>query len=139
MEDKHKETTSAGGVVMNSKGEVLVVSQGGTSWSLPKGHVEVGEDSLKAAKREIYEESGIKKLNLIKEFPVYKRFRLQNGGDDVTELKTIIMFFFETQEMILKPIDKENPEARWVTKEEVAGLLTHPKDKEFFLSIRDKI
>ena len=73
MEDKHKETTSAGGVVMNSKGEVLVVSQGGTSWSLPKGHVEVGEDSLKAAKREI------------------------------------------------------------------AGLLTHPKDKEFFLSIRDKI
>ena len=53
-----KHTQSAGGVVLNKKGEVLVVSQRGTSWSLPKGHIDKGEDALGAAKREIYEESG---------------------------------------------------------------------------------
>ena len=45
-------TRSAGGVVTNAAGEVLVVSQRGTSWSLPKGHIDAGEDALAAARRE---------------------------------------------------------------------------------------
>ena len=57
-----KKTESAGGVVLNKKGEVLIVNQYGNSWSLPKGHIEEGEEILEAAKREIYEESGIKNL-----------------------------------------------------------------------------
>ena len=58
---------SAGGVVLNGAGQVLVVNQKGTSWSLPKGHVEEGEDALSAARREIFEEAGIPAgvLNLI--------------------------------------------------------------------------
>jgi 8-oxo-dGTP pyrophosphatase MutT (NUDIX family) len=55
-----RKTRSAGGVVTNEEGEILVVSQRGTSWSLPKGHIDPGEDALVAAKREIYEESGIR-------------------------------------------------------------------------------
>ncbi len=46
-----KKTHSAGGVVTNGEGEVLVVSQRGTSWSLPKGHIDAGENALVAAKR----------------------------------------------------------------------------------------
>ena len=43
----------ATGVVVNKKGEVVVVNQNHNSWSLPKGHIEKGEDPLAAAKREI--------------------------------------------------------------------------------------
>ena len=127
---------SAGGVVLNSKGEVLVVSQKGTSWSLPKGHLEKDEDSLTAAKREILEESGIDKLDLIRELGSYERFRIGlEGGEDKNFLKEITLFLFKTNQTDLKPTDPENPEARWVKKEEVGKLLTHPKDKEFFESI----
>ncbi len=49
------------------------------------------------------------------------------------------MFLFKTNQEVLKPIDPENPEARWVEKEKVAELLTHTKDKEFFLSVMNKI
>ena len=51
------------------------------------------------------------------------------------------MFLFKTSEgkNILKPIDPDNPEARWVDKEKVASLLTHPKDREFFLKIKGEI
>jgi capsule polysaccharide modification protein KpsS len=35
--------------------------------------------------------------------------------------------------MELKPIDKDNPEAIWVEKDKVSDILTHKKDKEFFL------
>ena len=57
-----KRTQSAGGVVLNKKNEVLVVNQRGNSWSLPKGHIEDGEDKIQTAKREVYEESGINQL-----------------------------------------------------------------------------
>lgn len=60
-------TISAGGVVLNSQGEVLVVSQHGTSWSLPKGHVEEGENLMAAALREIQEEAGVANLEYIRE------------------------------------------------------------------------
>lgn len=135
-----RQTESAGGVVINKKGQVLVVNQKGTSWSLPKGHIDKGEDALTAAKREIYEESGIDDLELVKELGSYERHKISlDGGDDKSELKTISMFLFKTDQEILKPTDPENPEAKWVEKEKVAELLTHRKDKEFFLSVIDKI
>jgi ADP-ribose pyrophosphatase YjhB (NUDIX family) len=131
-----KKTHSAGGVVTNSGGEVLVVSQHGTSWSLPKGHIDPGENALVAAKREIYEESGIRDLELIRELGTYERHRIGvDGGDDRSELKVITMFLFRTREKSLKPVDPDNPEARWVERSKVALLLTHEKDKEFFQSV----
>ena len=128
-----KKTISAGGVVLNKNGQVLVVSQHGTSWSLPKGHVEEGEEIVVTARREITEESGISDLKLIKELGSYERPRLQ----DPTEIKTIHMFLFRTNQVDLKPVDSNNPEARWVNKEEVEKLLTAEKDKEFFKNIKD--
>jgi 8-oxo-dGTP pyrophosphatase MutT (NUDIX family) len=127
------ESKSAGGIVLNSNDEVLVVSQRNTSFSLPKGHVESDEDDLAAAKREIYEESGIKQLQYVAYLGTYQRFKIsESGGDDTSELKNIAMFLFETDQVDLSPVDPHNPEARWVKKEKVSELLTHQKDKEFF-------
>src|SRR3989338_4578644 len=116
-----KKTESAGGIVVNPKGEVLVVSQQGGSWSLPKGHIDKGEDALAAAKREIYEESGIKQLILVRPLGFYERHRIGLWQpEDASELKKIHMFLFRTSQMELKPIDLKNPEARWIEKEKVA-------------------
>jgi len=129
-------TRSAGGVVVNPEGEVLVVSQRGTSWSLPKGHIDPGESALETARREIYEESGIRDLDLIGELGTYERPKIGvNGGDDRSELKTITMFLFRTGERSLRPVDPDNPEARWVERSEVEALLTHERDKEFFRGV----
>jgi 8-oxo-dGTP pyrophosphatase MutT (NUDIX family) len=131
-----KVTRSAGGVVLNKDGKVLVVNQKGTSWSLPKGHIEDREESLEAATREIYEESGVKELELIRDLGYYERYRIgMDGNDDTSELKMIEMFLFKTPEQELKPVDPENPEAVWMDKADVADRLTHPKDKEFFSGI----
>jgi ADP-ribose pyrophosphatase YjhB (NUDIX family) len=132
-----KKTRSAGGVVLNDEGEVLVVSQRGKSWSLPKGHIDRGEDALAAAKREIYEESGIRDLELVRELGTYERNKIGlDGGEDRSERKAITMFLFRTGEKELKPVDPDNPEARWVDRSKVALLLTHEKDKEFFRRVK---
>ena len=133
-------TESAGGVVINAEGHVLLVSQHGTSWSLPKGHLEEGETPLEAARREIHEETGVSQLELVRPLGSYTRHRLgADGGEDRSELKTIHLFHFKTDETKLVPQDSDNPEARWVEPERVTGLLTHAKDKEFFASILDTI
>jgi ADP-ribose pyrophosphatase YjhB (NUDIX family) len=130
------QTQSAGGVVVDTEGRVLLVSQHGSSWSLPKGHLEEGETPLEAARREIYEESGVSRLELVRPLGSYSRHRLgADGGEDRSELKTIHLFLFRTDERDLAPRDADNPEARWVEPEGVAALLTHAKDREFFASI----
>ncbi|HYO64040.1 MAG TPA: NUDIX domain-containing protein [Pyrinomonadaceae bacterium] len=128
------ETESAGGIVLDARGRVLVVSQHGTSWSLPKGHVEEGEDYLSAALREIGEESGVTRLELLARLGSYTRDRLSpSGGEDPSERKTIHMFLFRTDEELLRPRDPANPEARWVEPPDVPALLTHAADRDFFV------
>jgi bis(5'-nucleosidyl)-tetraphosphatase len=131
---------SAGGVVVRN-GYVIVVNQRGDSWSLPKGHIEKGESPLEAAKREIYEESGVKNLRLIKKLGRYKRYRIGRGGvgEDKRFMKVITFFLFSTNQKKLKPVDPDNPEAKWVEKDKVVEMLFHHKDKEFFLSILKEI
>ena len=133
-----KTTQSAGGVIQNARGEVALVQNGTESqwWGFPKGHIDEGEDALTAARREIAEETGLTELTLIRELPVYERFKGgADGKDDESELKVIRMYLFTTTEVELHPADPHNPESRWVQKERVEAMLTHPKDRAFFRSI----
>ena len=54
-----KVVRAAGGVVTNSKGQLLMIRLR-NRWDLPKGHIEEGEDSRSAAIREVEEETKIK-------------------------------------------------------------------------------
>lgn len=79
-------TESAGGIILNSKGEIILVKQSGNVWSFPKGHIEKDENTLEAAKREIFEETGLTRFELARELGRYKRFKIgQYGGEDESE------------------------------------------------------
>ena len=135
-----KVTVSAGGVVINGQRMILVVNQNGTSWSLPKGHINPGEEPLQAAVREIMEETGIADLHFLHALGAYGRFKLgKNSGEDKQEWKVLLFFLFKTKQNELNPKDPHHPQARWVHPDEVEALLTHPKDKAFYKSIRSQI
>lgn len=127
---------SAGGVVIGPDGRVVVVSQSKFGWSLPKGHVDPGEDDLTAAKREIYEECGVTDLTLVRKLPEYERSKpVKKWFWKATEVKTMVFFLFTTNQTKLESHDAYNPETRWIAKEDVAAMLWHPEDKKFFTSI----
>jgi ADP-ribose pyrophosphatase YjhB (NUDIX family) len=128
---------SAGGVVINRDGDILVVNQDGSVWSLPKGHVNPGETMRAAAEREIKEESGVSSLRYIKGLGSYQRYQVGKGGvgEHRDRLKTIRLFLYTTDQYELAPEDPRNPEARWVAPEEVAAVLTVAKDKAYFAGI----
>lgn len=126
-------TRSAGGIVIGPQNQVLVIKQFGNdvSYSLPKGHLESGEDPLTAARREIQEEGGISDLKLIKTLGSYERPNLFNPD----EIKTIFMFLFQTSQIELSTQDPDkDTQPFWSEIDEVENLLTHPKDREFFLT-----
>ena len=58
-----------------------------------------------------------------------------NKKEWLKEAEDIYLFLFKTDDMELKPVDPDNPEARWVHPEKVCGYLTHKKDKQFFRNI----
>jgi 8-oxo-dGTP pyrophosphatase MutT (NUDIX family) len=125
--------------VLNSKGFILIVKQRGDTWSLPKGHVEPGESHIEAARREIFEESGVSRLTYLGTLGSYKRLKKWSARLQSEELKEIYLFLFRTDEECLHPKDPDNPEAQWVPKEAVPDLLSYEEDRNFFLSVMDKI
>ncbi len=67
---------AGGGLVYNTKGEVLFIFRNG-KWDLPKGGVEKGEKNKAAAVREVEEETGVANLQvtgkLQKTYHIFKR------------------------------------------------------------------
>ncbi|OIQ40008.1 MAG: hypothetical protein BM563_03715 [Bacteroidetes bacterium MedPE-SWsnd-G1] len=59
---------AAGGKVQNENGEILFIYRF-EKWDLPKGKIENGEKKREAAIREVEEECGISKLEIIKKLP----------------------------------------------------------------------
>lgn len=57
---KKERATSCGTLVINKKGDVLLCHVTGTNhWDIPKGMQDAGESTLEAAKRELWEETGL--------------------------------------------------------------------------------
>lgn len=131
---------SAGGVVLNPRGELLLVLQRNGVWSLPKGQLEEGEKHAEAARREIQEETGIKDLTHVETLGSYTKYSIDDfGREDKSQLKRITVILFTTQETDLYPADSRIREARWVKPAEALGLLTVPKDQEFLASVLPKL
>jgi len=119
---------SAGGVIVNN-GKVAMVKELKTQcWSLPKGHIDNNEDKLETAKREIFEETGLKNIEFKGELGSYTRPSKKGPGIQ----KNIHFFVFTTTENKLEPQDSDNPEAIWVDIEKVTEQMSYPDDKKFF-------
>ncbi len=119
-------TVAAGGVVQNDQKQVLFIYRK-KRWDLPKGKVEKGETLQKGGKREVKEETGVKKLNvgtlLGKTYHIFKRnnrFQLKEShwfhmttsydGNLVPETKEdITKALWKGKKKTLKSLEKTYP------------------------------
>lgn len=81
----------AGGILTDDEGRVLLQLRGDKkTWAIPGGAMELGESTLETAKREFFEETGIK-VEATRFLNVYSNFEeIYPNGDKV---QTIVMIY----------------------------------------------
>jgi ADP-ribose pyrophosphatase YjhB (NUDIX family) len=125
--------TSAGGLVVDRTGPVAVGAligkqdrRGRLLWSLPKGHLELGETAEDAAVREVAEETGITGeiigvLGTIDFWFVADRRRIH---------KTVHHYLLRAVSGTLSDEDIEVTEVAWVPVAELIERLAYPDERE---------
>ena len=101
----------------------------------PKGHMEEGESPLKAAEREVFEETGFK-VKCISEKPIAEsRYTIEYGE---TIEKTVWFYEMEVIEEFVKEPDEEIEEIAIVSQEKGLELLTYDEDKKILKYVFNK-
>ena len=122
--------TAAGGLVQNHKNELLMIYRF-NNWDLPKGWCEEGESPEETAVREVEEECGLSKLELVA--PITKTYHIyqQNGTWILKETHWFKLCCKKDEQP--KPQHEESiEEARWIAKKDIPSYL----DKAY-LSIKE--
>ena len=61
----------------------LLVEERSHNWGFPKGRIESGEEPLDTARRELSEEVGIERVEILSAPVFYNRFTMRSGGRNV--------------------------------------------------------
>ena len=109
------EIEAAGGLVVNEKNEYLFIFRSG-SWDLPKGRIENSETKKIAAMREVTEETGIKKLTIVKKLMVTRHTFRSNVGKRI--IKKSYWYLMEAKKQNTTPQTNEDiMSAEWMSLE----------------------
>ena len=125
------EEISAGGLVVDLSGERGLLigrhdKRGRTLWSLPKGHIEVGETPEAAALREVEEETGI--VSKITRSLGVIDFWFMADGKRIH--KTVHHFLFSKIRGDLTPQISEVDVVDWFPLDEIATRLAYPDERK---------
>lgn len=132
---KRIDEVSAGGLVIDTSGrQGLLIgridqkdnTRARLLWSLPKGHIEVGETPEQAALREVMEETGIE--SEISRLLGVIDFWFMAGGKRIH--KTVHHYLFREVGGILAPQVTEVDEVSWFPLYEIIDRLAYPDEKK---------
>ena len=127
---------AAGGIVLVDKKVLLVKNRlrseykkhyNSGFWGFPKGHLEEGETPIKAAEREVFEETGFE-VACVGEKPIAEsRYTIEYGE---TIEKTVWFYEMRVISEFKKEPDHEIEEIALVSKKQALSLLTYEEDKK---------
>ena len=134
-----KRIYSAGGIVLRKDDDevkVLVTQHSKhKGWDFPKGHIEVGENSERAALREVEEETGVK-AEIIEKVGQTQYFYYEEGAK---VLKTVTFFLMKYIEDGVATTAFEVSDHKWLKVDEVEVQLTFKDTKELWQKAKEKI
>ncbi len=133
----YKVMEAAGGIIFNSQGELLMIYRN-DKWDLPKGKVEYGETIAAAALREVNEECGIEKLEIIREAKT--TYHTYPYGDQRI-LKSTYWFIMQCYdpENIKPQLEEGITELKWIPKSNLPFIASQSYSSIISLLFEEKI
>lgn len=122
-----KREFSAGGIVFNDKGQVLVTQHSQNKhWSFPKGLLDHPEQTMEeSALREVKEEGGIEAKIIDK--VGYSKYVYTFNGEKIFKIVTYFLMKYISGD--IADHDWEVEEAKWCDSEDALKQLTFSQDK----------
>jgi len=108
---------AAGGLVKNKNKDVLFIFRLG-KWDLPKGKIEKNESRKTAAVRELEEECGIKKLEIIKSLQDTFHVFVRNNRY-ILKITHWFLMYSDYDNELIPQIEEDITEVSWKNKDEV--------------------
>ena len=105
-------------------------------WGYPKGHLDDQETPIKAAEREVYEETGFKVYAVGNKPIAESRYEIKKDGEPVK--KTVWFYEMEVIEGFVKEPDEEIEEIAIVSEKKGLELLTYDEDKKILKCVFNK-
>ena len=105
-------------------------------WGYPKGHLDEKETPIKAAEREVFEETGFKVTSVGTKPLAESKYEIRKDGKAIQ--KTVWLFEMKIVESYKKEPDEEIEEIAIVTFEEALHLLTYEEDKKILRYVFNK-
>ena len=128
-----------GVIVLNQNNQIFVakrIDNPKNFWQMPQGGVDEGENFFDAAKRELFEETSIKSVNLIKEIDGFISYELPDyllgiiwkGKFKGQKQKWfIVRFFGHDSEINIKTEKPEFLEWKWINIDNLTNVVVHFK------------
>lgn len=104
-------------------------------WGFPKGHIDPGEKSRDAARREVSEETGIE-VEILDKIGDSKYVYTRDGQ---RIFKVVTMFYMKYKSGNPTPQVGEILAARWFTPEVALKTLSFPKDRELLKKAKEMV
>ena len=105
-------------------------------WGYPKGHLDDEETPVKAAEREVYEETGFKVSAIGKKPVAESRYEIKKDGKPV--MKTVWFYEMNVVESFSKEPDDEIEEIAIVPFEKAFKLLAYEEDRKILKYVFDR-
>ncbi len=93
-------------------------------WGLVKGHVEKNESEYDTARREIYEEVGLRSLMFV---PGFRETVFYSPYNDC--VKEVVFFLAKTNEKKIQFLFQEHDQSKWLPGEKALSYLKHGNDR----------
>tara|TARA_Y100000310_G_scaffold94955_1_gene92793 strand:- start:27876 stop:28310 length:435 start_codon:yes stop_codon:yes gene_type:complete len=96
-------------------------------WDFPKGHIEAGESDTDTIKREVKEETGIKDVEIIRDFKEKMQYYFKFNNELIN--KTVVFYLAKTETKKVK-LSFEHIGSTWLPYKEAIEKLTFKNAKE---------
>jgi 8-oxo-dGTP pyrophosphatase MutT (NUDIX family) len=112
---------------------LLIQGKDTNDWSFPKGHLEPNEKPAQTALRELREETGINKVELIPDLSFRDEYEYKEKGQSFSKAVILFVGFVDDLNISIQPEEIES--YQWVNYDQAISILSFDSQKNILKKV----